>query len=152
MTTQEQANSKDIVEMKLDIAKNGAKLDGIISLCNKMDIVIEKIMVQHDRHLDKVYLDMETRNRETNADIKDLHIKIEKVRENVENSVKETEEKILKEIGKIRDEIKIQNEKDTLIVHKLLEWKWTIVGGLFVVTFLLSNADLRNLVKNIFFH
>jgi hypothetical protein len=66
-------------ELKVDVGVLKTQVLTLSTLCNKMDIVIEKLVDQHDRHIRKVYEDMDNRRKETDADIKEIHDRIDTV-------------------------------------------------------------------------
>ena len=59
----------DLTKTKVDIGILQAQVSTLTMLCSKMDTVIEKLVDQHDRHLAKVYTDMEKRRIENDADV-----------------------------------------------------------------------------------
>ena len=58
----------DLVQAKVDIATIQQQIKGITELCSKMDQVIEKLVDQHDRHLAKIYDDIEKKRVEKDMD------------------------------------------------------------------------------------
>ncbi len=69
----------DDTDIKVDIGVLKTQVLTLSALCNKMDQVIEKLVDQHDRHIAKVYTDMDNRRLETDADIKEIHQRIDTV-------------------------------------------------------------------------
>ena len=95
------ADSDDIVELKVDTGVLKQQIKSITELCSKMDQVIDKLVDQHDRHISKVYVDIESRRRETDLDIKEIHERIDDVLEKVQG----TEKALLTEMKALRKEM-----------------------------------------------
>ena len=68
-------------DIKVDVGVLKTQVLTLSSLCSKMDQVIEKLVDQHDRHITKVYDDMENRRLETDGDVKEIHDRIDTVLE-----------------------------------------------------------------------
>lgn len=140
------ADSDDIVELKVDTGVLKQQIKSITELCSKMDQIIDKLVDQHDRHISKVYVDMEARRRETDLDIKEIHGRIDDVLEKVQ----ETEKTLLAEMKGLRKEMQDHNSKEKEALDGLLQWKWMIAGGILVVSWLLSHVSpvtMTNLLK-----
>ena len=84
---------------------------------------------------------MDKRKADTNSEIKDLHSRITTVTREVSERVNETENRIMEEIKSLRDELRVHNEHEDSELKKLLQWKWTIVGGLIMLSWLTSHVD-----------
>ena len=125
-------------DVKVDIGVLKTQVLTLSSLCNKMDQVIEKLVDQHDRHISKVYTDMDIRRRETDADIKELHSRIDTVLD----KLSEQNEKIMEEFKYLRKEMSNHNSQEKEQLDKLLQWKWMIAGGVLVLSWLVSHVKL----------
>jgi DNA repair exonuclease SbcCD ATPase subunit len=125
-------------DVKVDIGVLKTQVLTLSSLCNKMDQVIEKLVDQHDRHISKVYTDMDIRRRETDADIKELHSRIDTVLD----KLSEQNEKIMEEFKFLRKEMSNHNSQEKEQLDKLLQWKWMIAGGVLVLSWLVSHVKL----------
>jgi hypothetical protein len=110
-----------------------------------MDKVIEKLVDQHQFHIQKIYGDMESRRIEINADKKEIHERIDYVLEKIQD----TERRLLDEIKNIRDIIQIHNSKEENQLNKMMKWGWMLFGGIAVLVWLLSHVDLEMLIKAI---
>jgi hypothetical protein len=119
-----------------------AKVEAITELCGKMDQVIEKLVDQHDRHLSKVYENIDLRRKETDMDIKELHVRIDSVLDKVQV----TEKTLLEEIKLLRKEMSDHNKKEKESLDKLLQWKWMVAGGILVLSWLISHVNLDTLI------
>ena len=121
-----------------DVGVLKGQVAALTSIATKLDVIIDKLVDQHDRHIAKVYDDMEARRIETEADIKEIHDRIDMVLEKVQT----TEKSILAKIEDLRTCIDKHNAKEKETLDKLLQWKWMIVGGIVVVTWLISHVNL----------
>jgi NurA-like 5'-3' nuclease len=139
------ATPDDLTNVQVDVGILKTQVTTITTLCNKMDQVIEKLVEQHDRHIAKVYDDIDKRRLETDMDIKDIHGRIDTVLDKVQH----TEKTLLDEIKGLRAEMQAHNAKEKEKLQQLLDWKWMIVGGIIVVTWLLSHVGPDILLGNI---
>jgi arginyl-tRNA synthetase len=130
-------------DLRVDVGVLKNQMLTVTELCNKMDTVIEKLVDQHDRHLAKVYQDMESRRKETDADIKELHNRIDAVLDKMQTS----EEKLTSKIDELRNCMLQHNKQEKDQLDKLLQWKWTVAGGIIVLAWLLSHATSDNIYK-----
>jgi 6-pyruvoyl-tetrahydropterin synthase len=124
-------------DIKVDIGVLKTQVSAIMLLCSKLDQVIEKLIDQHDRHLVKVYEDMDKRRKDTENDIKEIHERIDDVLEKVQG----TEKALLDEMKALRKEMQDHNAKEKASLDGLLQWKWMIAGGILAVSWLLSHVS-----------
>ena len=137
------ADEKDFTASKIDIGVLKAQVLTLTSLCSKMDEVIEKLMKQHDRHLEKVYDDMERRRLETEADINEIHVRIDTVLDKMQSS----ELRITDEIKSLHSHMLQHNKEEKEALEKMNQWKWMIYGGIAVLTWIVAQSDISALVK-----
>ena len=137
----------DAVEIKVDVEVLKNQVLTITQLCGKMDSVIEKLVDNHDRMVNKIYTDMEKRKADTNADIKELHSRITTISREVADKVELTERRIMDEIKSLRDDIAEHNRKEENDLQKILQWKWMVAGGVIVLAWVISNVNLAALSK-----
>jgi Flp pilus assembly protein TadB len=133
--------NQENVEIKVDIGVLKTQVLTLTALCNKMDVVIEKLVDQHDRHLTKVYATMEDRRLEKEADIGELHNRIDVVLDKMQTS----ELRIMEEIKSLRNEMQDHNKREKAALDSLLQWKWMIVGGIVLLSWLVNSYG--NLIK-----
>ena len=133
----------DLSEIKVDVGVLKTQVLTLSALCNKMDQVIEKLVDQHDRHLTGVYNDMDKRRLETESDIREIHNRIDTVLDKMADS----NEKIMDEFKSLRAEMSDHNKKEKEALDKLLQWKWTVAGGIIVISWLISNSNFDILLK-----
>jgi hypothetical protein len=130
--------TSDTEDIKVDIGVLKTQVLTLSALCNKMDQVIDKLVEQHDRHIAKVYTDMDSRRKETDADVKELHSRIDTVLERMSDQ----NEKIMDEFKFIRKEMSSHNSQEKQQLDKLLQWKWMVAGGILVLSWLISHVKL----------
>jgi hypothetical protein len=133
----------DDTDMKVDIGVLKTQVLTLSALCNKMDQVIEKLVDQHDRHIAKVYTDMDNRRLETEADIKEIHGRIDTVLDKMEVSNKE----IMEEFKSLRKDMNDHNKQEKEALDTLLKWKWMVAGGIVVISWLISNLNVDTIIK-----
>ena len=131
------------VEIKVDVGVLKTQVLTLSALCNKMDQVIEKLVDQHDRHIAKVYTDMEEKRKETDEDIRELHDRIDTVLD----KVSDTEIRIMQEIKSLRDCMMKHNREEKEQLDKLLQWKWMIAGGIIALSWLISHSNFDTIMK-----
>ena len=130
----------------------------ITNLCEKFDATIaahlsrivslqEQRIETQDRISREVQNTLEMRRVEHTNDIKELHSRITTTNRELSDKIEETEKKILKELQAMREELK--NEKVGLLerLSQVEMWKYTVIGALVVVTWILARADLNALAK-----
>ena len=122
----------DLTGIKVDVGVLKEQINTLTILCNKMDIVIEKLMSQHERHITKIYTDMDNRRLETDKDIHELHDRIDTVLDKMQDS----EGRIMDEIKCLREDIKEEKKS----IDAILAWKWQIVGGIIAISWLISHS------------
>ena len=112
----------DDTDIKVDIGVLKTQVLTLSALCNKMDQVIEKLVDQHDRHIAKVYTDMDNRRLETETDIKEIHQRIDTVLDKMVISNKE----IMEEFKSLRKDMNDHNKQEKEALDTLLKWKWML--------------------------
>jgi len=134
----EMADDKDCIEVKVDVGVLKQQVNTLTILCDKMDSVMDKLVDQHDRHIEKIYTDMERRRLETEADVKEIHGRIDTVLDKLQAS----EIRLMNELKALRSDMQIHNSKEKESLDKLLQWKWMIAGGVVALSWLVSHMEL----------
>jgi DNA-directed RNA polymerase sigma subunit (sigma70/sigma32) len=137
--------SDEISEIKVDVGVLKTQVLTLSSICNKLDQVIEKLVDQHDRHISKVYDDMNNHRKEKDADIAEIHQRIDTVLAKVEHS----EKSIMEEIRGLKDTMAEHVEASRSQYDRINQWKWTIAGGIIVITWLISHSNFDTILKAI---
>lgn len=137
----EMSDDKDTVNLQIDVGVLKQQVSTLCTLCDKMDKVMEKLVDQHDRHIAKIYTDMDNRRLETEADIKELHVRIDTVLDKLQDS----ELRLMDELKAMRKDMQDHNNKEKESLDKLLQWKWMVVGGVIALSWLISHVNLETL-------
>ena len=133
------SDEKDVVSLQIDVGVLKQQVSTLCTLCDKMDKVMEKLVDQHDRHIAKIYTDMDNRRLETEADIKELHVRIDTVLDKLHDS----EHRLMNELRAMRNDMQDHNSKEKESLDKLLQWKWMVVGGVIMLSWLVSHINLE---------
>jgi hypothetical protein len=136
--------SKECTDIKVDVGVLQNQVLTLSALCAKMDTVIEKLMDQQQRYIEKVYNDMEKRKMETEADVRELHGRIDTVLDKLQDS----ELRITDEIKSLREHMLLHNQQEKDGFAKLNEWKWMVIGGCLVLGWAISNLDILQFLKS----
>lgn len=81
---------------------------------------------------------VEKRRVETETNIKDVYIRVEKVEKDLYDEIEASQEKVLKEIKEMRAESTVQHNELKGKVNRLEKWMWTCIGGIAVLTLLIQ--------------
>ena len=138
---------ENLQEVRIDVELLKKDVVNITALCQKMDIVIDKILEQQDKYLSQVYEDMETNEREVKNDIKELHSRITTVYRDLGDKIELTERRLLEELKDLRTQITEHNQKEDSDLQKILNWKWMLFGGVIAVSWIISHINLDMLSK-----
>ena len=127
----------DVIQLKVDVGILKTQVSTLTSLCEKMDQVIDKLVDQQEKYTTQIYQDMEQKRTEKNAEIKEIHDRIDTVIDKVQI----TELRIMDEIKELRNEVLRKKDQDHIDFGGLLKWKWMVVGGIISVTWLISHLN-----------
>ena len=136
---------EEILDMKVDLGVLKTQVLTLSTLCNKIDQVIEKLVDQHDRHLVKVYDNMDNQRKEKDMDISEIHERIDVVLDKVQ----ESELRIMDEIKGFKDTMSEHVQASKSQYEKLNQWKWTLAGGIIVITWLISHSNFDTILKSL---
>jgi hypothetical protein len=140
-------DSKDCIDTKIDVGVLKAQVATIMTLCDKMDKVIEKLADNQEKIVEQIYTDMRKREDEKDADVKELHSRITTISRELSDKVELTERRIMDEIKSLRNDIAEHNAKEDSELKKILEWKWMAAGGIIVLSWVFSHVNLDLLGK-----
>ena len=138
---------EECIDVKVDIGILQTQVSTLTTLCSKMDTVIEKLVDQHDRHIAKVYTDMDNRRLETESDIKEIHDRIDVVLDKMHSS----ELRITGDIKSLREEMLKRGKYEEDQLEKLNQWKWMTIGAIMLLMWLISRENF-DIMKGIFIH
>jgi DNA-directed RNA polymerase sigma subunit (sigma70/sigma32) len=133
----------ELSEIKVDVGVLKTQVLTLSSICNKLDQVIEKLVDQHDRHISKVYDDMNSNRKEKDADVSEMHQRIDTVLSKVDQS----EKSIMEEIRGLKETMADHVEASRNQYERLNQWKWTLAGGIIVITWLISHSNFDTILK-----
>ena len=136
-------NEQEYTEMKVDVGVLKTQVFTLSQLCEKMDKVIERLVDVHDQHISKVYESMDDQRKEKDQDIAEVHERVDRVLE----KLSESEKRIMEEIQGIRKCISDHAASSKSQFEQLSRWKWTIAGGIVVITWLISHSGLDTILK-----
>ena len=131
------STNDDNVNLKVDVGVLKTQVSTLTSLCQKMDTIIDKIVNQQENYNIKIYQEMENRRKEKNAEVKEIHDRIDTIIDKVQI----TELRIMDEIKELKLQIERNSKKDQEAIDKLNQWKWTVGGGIIAVSWLISHLD-----------
>ena len=134
---------QEYTELKVDVGVLKTQIFTLSQLCEKMDKVIERLVDVHDQHISKVYDTMNKNRIEKDQDIADVHNRVDTVLE----KLTESEKRIMEEIQGIRKCISDHAANSKSQFEQLARWKWTIAGGIVVLTWLISHSGLDTILK-----
>jgi hypothetical protein len=133
------SDDKDIVSIQVDVGVLKQQVSTLCILCDKMDKIMEKLVDQHDRHIAKIYTDIDSRRLETEADIREIHNRIDTVLDKLQAS----ELRLIEELKALRKDMQEHNAGEKQSLEKLLEWKWMIIGGVIAISWVASHVNLE---------
>ena len=138
-------DDKGCIDVQVDVGVLKTQVLTLSALCNKMDQVIEKLVEQHDRHINGVYTQMDKRRLETEDDIADIHSRIDTFLDKLQ----ESELRIMDEIKGLKDSMSSHSASSKAQFEQLNKWKWSIVGGIVVITWLFSKTNIDTLLHSL---
>ena len=128
---------KEYTDLKVDVGVLKTQVFTLSQLCEKMDKVIEKLVDVHDQHINQVYREMDNRRKETEDDVGELHDRIDKVIDKVQ----ESELRLMNQIADIKTCITKHNKEEKEQLDQILRWKWMIAGGIIAISWIISHGD-----------
>ena len=129
--------SKEYTDLKVDVGVLKTQVFTLSQLCEKMDKVIEKLVDVHDNHINQVYREMEKKKKDTDEDIGELHDRIDKVIDKVQ----QTEINLMKEMQLLKECMTKHNKEEKEQLDKLLQWKWMVAGGIIGISWLVAHGE-----------
>jgi chromosome segregation ATPase len=130
------------------------KMQEIASNLSRMVSLQEQRLENQEETTKEIQSVLEMRRVEHNNDIKELHSRITTVNRELSDKIEETEKTILQELQEIRKEIKESHTREDASFSKRLAeietWKYMIMGGIVVITWVLAKADLGAIFKLLF--
>jgi hypothetical protein len=130
------------------------KMQDIASNLSRMVSLQEQRLDNQEENTKEIQGILEMRRIEHNNDIKELHSRITTVNRDLSEKIEDTERTILQELHVIRKEIKDSHTREDASFSKRLAqiemWKYMIMGGIVVITWVLAKSDISKFFKLIF--
>lgn len=161
-----------MIDQRVEIELLKKDVSIMASLCEKFDTTIDKMqeiasnlsrmvslqeqrLENQEETTKEIQSVLEMRRVEHNNDIKELHSRITTVNRELSEKIEDTEKAILHELQAIRQEIKDSHKSkdESSLLARLSEveaWKYTMMGGIIVITWVLAKADFSKLFKLLF--
>ena len=125
------------------------------TLVERLDVTIEKLtevstrvsellavqgtrLLNQEKVSEQIQTLIETRRVETDTNIKDVYIRVERVEKDLYNEIEASQEKVLKEIKEMRAESTTQHNELKNKVNRLEKWMWTCIGAIVVISFIIQ--------------
>lgn len=140
--------SDTISTLQQDMAQVGTLVD-------RLDVTIEKLtevstrvsellavqgtrLENQEKVSEQIQALIEKRRVETDTNIKDVYLRVEKVEKDLYDEIEASQEKVLKEIKEMRAESTVQHNELKGKVNRLEKWMWTVIGGVAVISFIVQ--------------
>lgn len=139
--------SSDDIELKIDVEVLKRDVDTLTRLCEKMDKIIEKLVDHQGVIINQIYDDMDKRKADTNSDIKELHSRITSITRELSEKMERSDENIMKELKELNAKIQAHTDSEDRVIEKFLKYKWFIVTGIIVISWLTSHVGPDTILK-----
>lgn len=137
--------SDTISTLQQDMAQVG-------TLVERLDVTIEKLtevstrvsellavqgtrLENQEKVSEQIQALIEKRRVETDTNIKDVYLRVEKVEKDLYDEIEASQEKVLTEIKEMRAESTQQHNELKGKVNRLEKWMWTCIGAVVVISF-----------------
>jgi chromosome segregation ATPase len=133
----------EIKLLKKDITQSEAihlRLDTAIEKLTELAVNIKSMLAVHESKIaraeqvdDDIFVLLESRRKEWDADLKELHSRITTNTRELREEMIDCENRILQEVRGVRGELSGR-------VGILEKWRWLIIGGAIVIGLIMSDA------------
>ena len=140
--------SDTISTLQQDMAQVG-------TLVERLDVTIEKLtevstrvsellavqgtrLLTQEKVSEQIQTLIETRRVETDTNIKDVYVRVERVEKDLYNEIDASQKTVLTEIKEMRAESTIQHNELKSKVNRLEKWMWTCIGAIVVISFIIQ--------------
>ena len=147
--------NSDVKKLADSIAILQQDMAQVGTLVDRLDVTIEKLTevstrvsellavqgtrLENQEKISEHIQDLiEKRRVETDTNIKDVYLRVEKVEKDLYDEIEQSQNKVLAEIKEMRKESNAQHEELKGKVNRLEKWMWTVLGGVGVVVFILE--------------
>jgi DNA repair ATPase RecN len=125
------------------------------TLVDRLDVTIEKLtevstrvsellavqgtrLENQEKVSEQIQTLIEKRRVETDTNIKEVYVRVERVEKDLYNEIEASQEKVLKEIKEMRAESTTQHNELKGKVNRLEKWMWTCIGAIVVISFIIQ--------------
>ena len=125
------------------------------TLVERLDVTIEKLtevstrvsellavqgtrLLNQEKVSEQIQTLIGTRRVETDTNIKDVYIRVERVEKDLYDDIEASQEKVLNEIKEMRAESTTQHNELKTKVNRLEKWMWTCIGAIAVISFIVQ--------------
>ena len=126
------AKTSELIHQRLEVAID--KLSEIVISCKQMLAQQEQKLHKAEQTDDDIFITLESRRKEWDSDLKDLHSRISTQARDLRESQYQSENKLLNEIRAVRTQLDQR-------VGVLEKWRWLIIGGSIIIGLMMSNPD-----------
>ena len=143
--------TKDVTVLQSDMKQMGTfsgRIDAAIEKLANVSGDLKSMLAVHEEKLSRAeQLDdqlsdlIEVRRQEILNDIKDLHSRINSQSKELREAIQDTMKSAKTGHNEIRDEIGKMKSKIEDRVGVLEKWRWLIIGGAILLTFLIQNME-----------
>ena len=126
------AKTGELIHQRLEVAVD--KLTEITISLKGMIAQQESILTRAEQTDDDIFITLESRRKEWDNDLKELHSRITTNNREIRESQYQLESKLLNEIRAVRTQL---SER----VGVLEKWRWLIIGGSIIIGLMMSNPD-----------
>ena len=126
------AKTGELIHQRLEVAVD--KLTEITISLKGMLIQQEQKLTKAEQTDDDIFITLESRRKEWDNDLKDLHSRISTQARDLRESQYQSENKLLNEIRAVRTQLDQR-------VGVLEKWRWLIIGGAIILGLMMSNPD-----------
>jgi predicted TIM-barrel enzyme len=137
------STEQEYTDLKVDVGVLKTQVFTLSQLCEKMDKVIERLVDVHDQHISKVYEAMDDQRKEKDEDIAEVHGRVDVVLD----KLSQTEKRIMEEFQSLKKAMSDHSAASKAQFEKINQWKWTLAGGIIVITWLISRVGFDTLLK-----
>jgi len=152
-------NDPTLHSVKLDLELLKKDVTQISTICEKLDVTIDKIqelaatmtrmLSLHEQKIEKqeqndkeLFSLVELRRVELLSDIKELNTRVSGINKEFNDKLQNTEDKLIKAVQDLKKEITEKSDTNKTKLSDAIEsinrWKWMIIGGAVVVGYIIS--------------
>ena len=114
------------------------KIDNTVAEIARSSSEITRLLVVHDSRIGN----LETGSKDTITDVKELYKKMSDNTKQIIDKIELTENKLEEKLKEHADVAEEQYELINKRISALENWRWFMVGGVIVISYLLNNIDI----------